>query len=282
MKTFLKVVRVILYIFAAIFLSSLLGEISLIAPGKTSLSQDAFVLILIIVLSIVTILLAMATNRFRLWHKPLARVLIAAAIINCYNGLRVFVLTTVPTRNGTAMIPLYPWSDYIAGFLLTVAFVVLGIKLLRSAPVVATSEIDALESQLSEDARPLSVTITSWIVIAFGAATLISLINLQSAMQDPKMIALAQQSALTIAQQQWLMAIQGMVILTCGIGLLCRKNAARYGYVAFSALMIVVGLFTSPIKLMLIPGVLILATISFFLFRPQANAYFLDTPKTIT
>jgi hypothetical protein len=127
--------------------------------------------------------------------------------------------------------------------------------------------------------RPLSVTITACFLILTGVAPLISLLFMQSVMQDPKMIALAQQSVLTISQQHLLMAIQGIIILACGIGLLRRKNKARQVYVGFTVLMIIVGLLISPVKLMIIPGVIILAIVSFFLFRPKANAYFLDTAK---
>ena len=58
--------------------------------------------------------------------------------------------------------------------------------------------------------------------------------------------------------------------------MLYRQNWARQLYVGWSILSIIIGLTTSPIKIMMLPGVVVFAIIAFFLFRPAANKYFAD------
>jgi hypothetical protein len=45
-------------------------------------------------------------------------------------------------------------------------------------------------------------------------------------------------------------------------------------YIVWGAIGLLFGLFTSPAKLMLIPGILIYAIFVFFLLRPKASEYF--------
>jgi hypothetical protein len=64
-----------------------------------------------------------------------------------------------------------------------------------------------------------------------------------------------------------------IVILVCGIGLLKGRSWARLLYVIWNILGLVIGLATSPMKLMLIPSFIVFLVIAFFLFRPNATAY---------
>lgn len=74
---------------------------------------------------------------------------------------------------------------------------------------------------------------------------------------------------------QFIMLYVGLtVMLVCGIGMLKGKNWARLLYVIWSAVGLVIGLATSPMKAMLIPGLLVVLIFVFFLFRPNANRYF--------
>ena len=59
-----------------------------------------------------------------------------------------------------------------------------------------------------------------------------------------------------------------------GVMMLYRQNWARLLYVGWCILGIIIELTTSPIKIMLLPGIVVFAIIAFFLFRPAANAYF--------
>jgi hypothetical protein len=59
-----------------------------------------------------------------------------------------------------------------------------------------------------------------------------------------------------------------------GIFMLRGKASARILYVAWSFVSLVFGLATSPAKLALVPGFVVFAVVSFFLFRPRANEFF--------
>ena len=52
------------------------------------------------------------------------------------------------------------------------------------------------------------------------------------------------------------------------------QNWARILYIGWIIIGIIIGLITSPFKIMLLPGIVINAIIAFFLFRPATNAYF--------
>ena len=56
-------------------------------------------------------------------------------------------------------------------------------------------------------------------------------------------------------------------------------NWARYLYVIWSLIGFVIQIATSPVKVMLIPGFLIFLLVTFFLFRPNANAFFAPTEE---
>ena len=67
----------------------------------------------------------------------------------------------------------------------------------------------------------------------------------------------------------------GLVItLVCGIAMLKRQNWARLLYVGWSVIVLTISIATSPMKLLLLPGIIGFMVIAFFLFRPKANEYF--------
>ncbi len=71
-----------------------------------------------------------------------------------------------------------------------------------------------------------------------------------------------------------MMYASALVSLVSGIALLRSQNWARFLYAIWTAIGLLVGIGTSPLKLMLIPGVVMFVVIAFFLFRPKANQYF--------
>jgi len=67
----------------------------------------------------------------------------------------------------------------------------------------------------------------------------------------------------------------------CGIGMLKGFDWSRKVYVGWSVFGLVLSLVTFPMKLMLIPSALIIALFAYFLFRPQANAWFVPQKAVV-
>lgn len=74
---------------------------------------------------------------------------------------------------------------------------------------------------------------------------------------------------------QFVMIYVGLLItIVSGIAMLKGQTWARLLYVGWSIIGSVVGVLTSPMKAAMIPGLVVFAVITFFLFRPKANEYF--------
>ena len=121
------------------------------------------------------------------------------------------------------------------------------------------------------ETRPLSVTIIGWLLVVTAAASLFGLLNLSS---NPMAQAIIQQTGVPLAAHMALTVIGVVVTLACGYGVLKGFDWARLLYVGYSALGLVIGLAISPYPSATLIGVVFLAVIAFFLFRPAANAWF--------
>ena len=122
--------------------------------------------------------------------------------------------------------------------------------------------------------RPKSITVVSWILIVMGG---ISLISSTFSLNSPVTQDLMSKSPIPITIQ-YIMLYAGLLItLGCGIAMLMRQNWARLLYVGWSILGFIIAIATSPMKMMMIPGVIIFIIFTFFLFRPKANEYFKAT-----
>ena len=120
--------------------------------------------------------------------------------------------------------------------------------------------------------RPQSLTVVCWILIVLGPFAVLPLF--MGYMHDPKVIELMNKSPFPISVQYAMMWAGALVTSGSGVLMLYRQSWARLVYVGWSILGIIIGLTTSPIKMMLLPGIVVFAVIAFFLFRPAANAYF--------
>jgi hypothetical protein len=119
--------------------------------------------------------------------------------------------------------------------------------------------------------RPTSVTVIAWILIVLGA---LSLVVSVFTIQNPMTQELMAKSPIPVSVQ-YLMLFAGLLIsIVSGIFMLKGANWARMLYVIWGAIGFLVSLFTTPAKLMIIPGLVVYAIIVFFLFRPKASAYF--------
>lgn len=119
--------------------------------------------------------------------------------------------------------------------------------------------------------RPTSVSVISWFLIISG---IISIAVSFYGFNNPITQELMAKNLLPISVQYALMFVGLVVTVVSGFAMLKGVNWSRKLYVGWSIVGLLIGLATSPIKVGLIPGAVLLAIFAFFLFRPQANAYF--------
>jgi hypothetical protein len=119
--------------------------------------------------------------------------------------------------------------------------------------------------------RPKSVTIICWIMLALSG---ISLIVSTMTLDDPTARELMSRSPIPLTVQYIMMYAGLLVMFVSAIAMLKGQNWARFLYVIWSVVGFAIGLATSPMKAALVPGIVVLVVIAFFLFRPKANEYF--------
>ncbi len=126
--------------------------------------------------------------------------------------------------------------------------------------------------------RPISITIISWFLIVTNImSVIVTLVNIN----NPDVKAMMQLSALSL-EVQYLMMVIGLIIsISCGFLMLSGNVIGRNLYMVWTILSLSIALFTSPLKTLLIPGIIFFMVIAFFLYRPKANQYFL-APKVST
>jgi hypothetical protein len=122
--------------------------------------------------------------------------------------------------------------------------------------------------------RPTSVSVVAWILIVMSG---ISLITSTASLNNPMAKELMAKSPLPIPLQYTMLYMGLLITIVSGIAILKGQNWARFLYVVWGAIGSVIGILTSPIKAAMIPGLVIFAVITFFLFSPKANEYF--SPK---
>ena len=119
--------------------------------------------------------------------------------------------------------------------------------------------------------RPTSITVISWILIVISVLNLVtSTVNIN----NPMVRELMAKSPLPISVQFAMLYIGLAVTLICGVAMLGGHNWGRWLYVIWSVIGMIVGFATSPMKAMMIPGLLVFLIVAFFLFQPNATLYF--------
>ena len=119
--------------------------------------------------------------------------------------------------------------------------------------------------------RPTSVTAISWFLIAMGT---ISLLGALFVMNNPQAAVQMARTPIPIPIQ-YAMSFGGtLVMVVSGAAMLLGQNWGRFLYVIWSGCGFLVGLITSPTKLLLIPGGLIYLIFVMILFRRTANEFF--------
>ena len=122
--------------------------------------------------------------------------------------------------------------------------------------------------------RPKSVTVIAWFLIVTGV---ISTFTSLSSLNNPMVKELMSKSPLPISLQYAMMYIGLAITVLNGIGMLKGQGWARLLYVVWGVFGSLVGLVTSPMKVAMIPGLVIFAIIVFFLYQPAATQYFTKT-----
>ncbi|MFC1551584.1 hypothetical protein ACFL6P_03355 [Candidatus Latescibacterota bacterium] len=121
--------------------------------------------------------------------------------------------------------------------------------------------------------RPTSITVVAWFLIVIGAISLIpTTITLMS--QNPMIEEMMSKSPIPIPIQHVLSYAGLIVSIVSGIAILQGENWGRFLYFIWSVITIVIGIFTSPNILFMIPGLVIFAVLAFILFLSKASDYF--------
>ncbi len=123
--------------------------------------------------------------------------------------------------------------------------------------------------------RPVSVTVISWILIVLGA---LGVVGMLFSLSNPAARQAMALNPLPIPVQL-AMAFFGLAVsVVAGACMLKGANWARFLYIGWSVCGFAISFFTTPAKLMLVPGIVIFVVLAAFLLTPKANAYF--APKT--
>ena len=112
--------------------------------------------------------------------------------------------------------------------------------------------------------RPRSITVISWIFIAFGSIALLTGLL-------PSVNTTAAQR-ITELKGHWFVHVSRMLMVLGGVFMLYGFNWARLLIVVWIAFHIIISALHSPLQLLV--HTLIFAGILYFLFRPEASEYF--------
>jgi hypothetical protein len=119
--------------------------------------------------------------------------------------------------------------------------------------------------------RPTSVTVIAWILLVISA---LSLLGSTMAINNPMAQEQMAKSPIPIPLLYVMLYLGLSISILCAIFMLRAANWTRLLYIGWSGIEFLVLLLTSPVKPMLIPGILMYAVFVFFLLRPKASAYF--------
>ena len=125
--------------------------------------------------------------------------------------------------------------------------------------------------------RPTFISVISWILIVIGG---ISLIMTTAMINNPTVLDMMAKSPMPIPLQYTISYFGLMVMIISGVAMLKGKNWARYLYVIWSLVRFVIGIATSPMKAVMIPGFVVFLVVAFFLFHPKATAFFAPREET--
>ena len=119
--------------------------------------------------------------------------------------------------------------------------------------------------------RPLSVTIISWLLIATATLQWLALLLY---FNDPEVREIMASAKIPLFVQFTLQVANVLVYYASGIGMLNGMNWARFLYVGWFGICILLGLAIGSSILLLLPSIIIFAIVTYFLFHPDSSDYF--------
>jgi hypothetical protein len=119
--------------------------------------------------------------------------------------------------------------------------------------------------------RPLSLTIIAWLLIVF---TLFGLYGVVTMGSNPIATKMLEQMHVSLRFEQAWGVLGAIINLACAYGILKGLPWSRVLYVVWGLIGIVVGLYISPMKSVIVISLVFLIVISIFLFTNAANDWF--------
>lgn len=119
--------------------------------------------------------------------------------------------------------------------------------------------------------RPVSLTVIGWFLIVTSG---LGLLFMPFAFNNPMTTRIYAQSPLPVSAHLTIGVLGGLITLACGFGILKGFNWSRFVYIGWSLIGTAISLATLPVTSIALLGLVFLAVIAFFLFRPTANAWF--------
>ena len=119
--------------------------------------------------------------------------------------------------------------------------------------------------------RPLSLSIIGWLLVVTG---LLGSIGVLTMSRNPTVQQIYQHSPLPMWAHVAFGTVGIVVTVAAGYGILKGVNWSRFLYVGWSLIGFVMSMITIPVTSFLILGLVFFVAIVFFLFRPEANAWF--------
>ena len=119
--------------------------------------------------------------------------------------------------------------------------------------------------------RPLSLTIIAWVLIIFALLGLYGVFTMGS---NPLMMKMIEQMHISLAVEQAWGVLGAIVNIVCAYGILKGMPWSRVLYVVWGVIGLVVGLYISPMKMVLVLSLVFLVVIAAFLFGNKANDWF--------
>lgn len=130
---------------------------------------------------------------------------------------------------------------------------------------------DPYASEFGPPQRPISVTLIGWFISVVGAILPISLIM---TLADPIAQESMSKSPVPLQVQIVLFFIACPVLFVAGIGILDGNNRARWLYIGWTGFSILFAFATSPMKLLIVPGLLVYLVITALLLSAKSNEFF--------
>lgn len=119
--------------------------------------------------------------------------------------------------------------------------------------------------------RPTSLIVIGWVLIVLGA---FGALGTLMATSNPVALEMLEQSPLPVSVHVALGVIGAIVSIVSGYGVLKGLGWSRLLYVAWIAVSIAITLASMPFTSLMVVGWVIQAVIIFFLYRPEASAWF--------